>query len=221
MYEKDGVPLTLEEEKNLSVGPPKEIVLENTRIVPSSATKTTKDKGQPKDPSKIDLDEVRGLTTKENGSPKVRGYGFIATPSPAPGVDASPFMTWGTIEGAPLLIDTGSFDLSGPVDGPTFKIPETSSREKLAHDLTDQITAKKKKEVSTPKRVAPIATPSPHRVDMQLRASYSPKVTGVAASPFKVPTGTPKRTPLKNAVNSSPRILVTPRAKESSKSSTL
>jgi protein DGCR14 len=41
-----------------------------------------------------------------SGTPKVGGYGFVsATPSPAPSqFDSSELMTWGTIEGTPLLI---------------------------------------------------------------------------------------------------------------------
>ena len=40
-------------------------------------------------------------------TPKVGGYGFMATPSPAPGVDESPLMTWGEIEGTPFRLDGG------------------------------------------------------------------------------------------------------------------
>ena len=43
------------------------------------------------------------------------------------GVDASPLMTWGAIEGTPMRID------STPV--PSFKMAEPPRREKLAHSL--------------------------------------------------------------------------------------
>jgi hypothetical protein len=38
-------------------------------------------------------------------SPKVQGYGFVATPSPRPGEDVTPFVTWGDVESTPLLLD--------------------------------------------------------------------------------------------------------------------
>jgi len=44
-------------------------------------------------------------------SPRVGGYGFVTTPSPAPGVDMDPLMTWGEIDGTPFRLDAG--DLAG------------------------------------------------------------------------------------------------------------
>lgn len=38
-------------------------------------------------------------------SPRVAGYGFVTTPSPVPGADVDPIMTWGEIQGTPLLLD--------------------------------------------------------------------------------------------------------------------
>jgi protein DGCR14 len=54
-------------------------------------------------------------------SPVVHGYGFVATPSPAPGVDASPQMTWGEIEGTPFQLD-GSHTPLAATPGPTFRV---------------------------------------------------------------------------------------------------
>ena len=42
---------------------------------------------------KIDVD---GREVAVEESPQVNGYSFVATPSPMPGVEDSPFMTWGT-----------------------------------------------------------------------------------------------------------------------------
>lgn len=50
------------------------------------------------------------------------------------GVDASPMMTWGTIEGTPLHLDTDIVATPGPV----FKIPKTPRREVLAHRLAEK-----------------------------------------------------------------------------------
>ena len=47
--------------------------------------------------------------------------GFVATPSPAPGVDESPLMTWGEIEGTPFQLESNETPLV-PSNGPTFKV---------------------------------------------------------------------------------------------------
>lgn len=54
---------------------------------------------------KIDLDELKGFSKNIMESPNIGGYNFLLTPSPAPGVDASPFTTWGTIDSTPLRLD--------------------------------------------------------------------------------------------------------------------
>ena len=51
-------------------------------------------------------------------------------------MDASPLMTWGSIEGTPLHLET---DVT-PGRGPTFKIPAVPRREEIAHRLADNVT---------------------------------------------------------------------------------
>lgn len=51
------------------------------------------------------------------------------------GVDASPLMTWGSIEGTPFHLET---DLT-PHSGPTFKMPKTPRREEIAHKLVEKV----------------------------------------------------------------------------------
>ncbi|PIO54096.1 hypothetical protein TELCIR_24549 [Teladorsagia circumcincta] len=47
--------------------------------------------------------------------------GLVATPSPAPGIDDSPLMTWGEIDGTPFRLDAS--DIQAPIgNGPTFKV---------------------------------------------------------------------------------------------------
>ena len=53
-------------------------------------------------------------------SPRVNGYGFVATPSPVPGGDESPLMTWGEIESTPFRLEGGETPLAGA--GPAFKV---------------------------------------------------------------------------------------------------
>ncbi len=61
------------------------------------------------------------------------------------GVDASPLMTWGTIEGTPFRLDAGDVTIdSSP--GPTFKIPEPKQREVLAHKLAEKASKRHREE---------------------------------------------------------------------------
>ena len=50
------------------------------------------------------------------------------------GVDASPLMTWGEVEGTPLRLET---DIVA-TPGPTFKMPKVPKRDELAHKLADK-----------------------------------------------------------------------------------
>ena len=63
------------------------------------------------------------------------GYDFVpATPTINPGVDASPLMTWGEIDGAPLRLDATPAIASTP----SFRMPEPPKREKIAHGLVQR-----------------------------------------------------------------------------------
>lgn len=65
------------------------------------------------------------------------------------GVDASPLMTWGSVEGTPVRIDSDSINpISG---GPSFKIPKIPAREKIALKLADQVakTSRERRKISS------------------------------------------------------------------------
>merc|ERR1712216_862514 len=87
------------------MGPPKAVVSKNTRMPSMDAIK------MPPPPAKA-------------GQGKM--YGYVKTPSPAPGVSDSPLMTWGEVEGTPMLLDAGLGDI-GP--GPSFNIKPMPARE--------------------------------------------------------------------------------------------
>lgn len=88
---------------------------------------------------------VAGSTATGSDSPRVRGYGFVTTPSPMPGVDHDPAMTWGVIEGTPFLLD-GSDTPRDKLHGPHFTISKPSRRDQLTHQMVDKIRAKQRKQ---------------------------------------------------------------------------
>ena len=55
-------------------------------------------------------------------SPNVNGYGFVGTPSPAPGVADSPMMTWGEIDSTPSRLDINNDALPSATPGPVFRV---------------------------------------------------------------------------------------------------
>ncbi|VDK20892.1 unnamed protein product [Anisakis simplex] len=85
-------------------------------------------------PGKVDI------SGQEINQGKHGDFDLVVTPSPAPGVDDSPFMTWGEIEGTPFRLDASDMPMTG-ADGnaPTFKIPEVPIREKIAQEMTETI----------------------------------------------------------------------------------
>lgn len=80
-----------------------------------------------------------GKEIQTGHTPRVNGYDFVKTPSPAPGMgDESPLMTWGEIEGTPFRLD-GMDNMPLPkTPGPTFKIPEPPKRDRIAFELAEK-----------------------------------------------------------------------------------
>ncbi|EYU28711.1 hypothetical protein MIMGU_mgv1a019460mg [Erythranthe guttata] len=132
---------------------------------------------------------------------------FVKTPSPAPGVDESPFITWGEIEGTPLRLEAEDTPID--IGGPQFKIPMPPSRDAKPHSLSRD-AAKKQREKSKMFQKPPLPSPvrggsaspgarklssaarkfmtdaianSSHSIDESLRASYRSSSPGL---------GTPK-----------------------------
>lgn len=83
----------------------------------------------------VDGSAPSALNRPSMGAP----YDVLATPSFEPGVEASPFVTWGEIEATPMRIEAedlppGSID-SSRHRGPSFHIKETPRREQKALEL--------------------------------------------------------------------------------------
>lgn len=117
---------------------------------------------------KYDLEELRRTPPQqqlggyiESGKRSENGFSFVRTPSPAPGVDESPFITWGEIEGTPLRLDEDGderFD-GGSADGPRYSIPNLPSRDEKAHSLSRD-AARKVRERGKMFRKPPLPSPA-------------------------------------------------------------
>lgn len=159
----------------------------------------------------IDLgDLMSDAEESPNATPQVGGYSFVSTPQIDPNVgNESPIITWGEIEGTPLLLESGTTPFLYD-DGPSFKMPEPRKRELLHMELTKKKQEKPSSKGSlTPKigNRTPIHSKEGRRMaakimkskfgdsfDPQLRASYnSPMVRKHGGS--YTPSTTPKRTP--------------------------
>lgn len=192
-------PLTEEERAERLRGMTKEINKSNTRL----HGRATADDARPKeeegaailyalvagstpggmayhDPDKLkkyDLEDLRKTPNPfylESDKKAGNGYSFVRTPSPAPGVDESPFMTWGEIDGTPLRLD--SDETPGGSERAHFKMPPPPARDIKAH-LLSRDAARKIKERSNTFHRPPL--PSPAR-----GVSASPRTLSSAAQKF-------------------------------------
>ncbi|OAY33020.1 splicing factor ESS-2 homolog [Manihot esculenta] len=113
---------------------------------------------------KYDLEDLRKTPSgfyEESGKKAENGYSFVRTPSPAPGVDESPFITWGEIEGTPLRLEPEDtpIDIGGSGDGSHFKIPNPPARDVKAHSLSRE-AARKLRERSKMFQKPPLPSPA-------------------------------------------------------------
>jgi len=180
--------------------------------------------------TKIDLDDLLGTPKRDlPTSPKVHGYGFVLTPSPVPGKDASPFVTWGTLDQTPLRLDPTDTPIDTySAEGPQFKIPETPLREKVGIKLAEKTQYKLKQSKQNAKRYASPYTKKPlsqkghkfverlakkrnSKEDFQLRASYGTPTRSAGR------TSVVRSTTSKNLPLASPTIVITPKANQKRK----
>ena len=115
-------------------GPPKQLRHANTRL------RTQPD---PSPAASATATSASGLTVDSRAgtgeSPRVGGFGFVATPSMTPGAGgASPLMTWGDLGSTPLRLEGAD----GP--GPSFTVPDTPLREELGRELDATVNRKKR-----------------------------------------------------------------------------
>lgn len=123
--------------------------------------------GRDRDKSKrYDLDDLRKTPNPfyvESDKRADNGYSFVRTPSPAPGLDESPFITWGEIDGTPMRLDPEDtpIDIGGSADGPHYNIPSAPPRDVRAHSLSRDASRKLRERSNSMFKKPPL--PSPHR----------------------------------------------------------
>ena len=137
-------------------------------------------------------------------TPTVRGFGFVGTPSPAPGVNESPLMTWGEIEGTPFRLDGSATPVRTP--GPTFKIPNVPKRDRLALELADKASkSRKAKKEEALQQANRLKFTSPGQMSSKTdRLGYmSPAAQRLASAKLGIRTGSDKA--LRASYTPSPR----------------
>uniref|UniRef100_A0A183F330 DUF3108 domain-containing protein n=1 Tax=Heligmosomoides polygyrus TaxID=6339 RepID=A0A183F330_HELPZ len=138
LFHLDGAPLTAEERM--------EQARRNQRVINKAGTRFSEDiKNKPSEASMARASMMQ--LANNAGKVDAQGHevglnsktlGLVATPSPAPGIDDSPLMTWGEIDGTPFRLDAA--DMQAPMgNAPTFKMPDVPFREQVAQGITDVI----------------------------------------------------------------------------------
>ncbi|KAJ0234054.1 hypothetical protein HA466_0276050 [Hirschfeldia incana] len=188
-------PLTAEERAVRLAGLTKEIVKANTRFQGKTMDSRPREDGsveilytpiagsspmQVRDRDKstrYDLDDLRKTPNPfyvESDKRADNGYRYVKTPSPAPGLDESPFITWGEIEGTPMRLDPEDtpIDIGGSADGPRYNIPYAPARDVRAHSLSRDASRKLRERSNSMFKKPPLPY-SPH---LHRSGSASPNV---------------------------------------------
>ncbi|KAL4222927.1 DiGeorge syndrome critical region protein 14 [Mactra antiquata] len=201
MYIPDGEDLSSEELLELKKKKPRKIVHENTRfhLNPWNSHKSKEVLKQAASDKALMHSGKIGHDGKEvevTMTPKVNGYGFVATPSPAPGVEESPLMTWGEIEGTPMQLSSTDTPIV-PSDAPAFKIPEVPKRDQLAFELAEKASKQHRdKKENALKLASRLASPGTNRPgsksSLERISSLSPAAQRLFGNRIRVGSGTDK-----------------------------
>jgi len=158
---KASLPLSKRELQAMPQGDPKSINHHATRL--RSVNPAASGHAMVSPSSSIDTDNIEGSggsgdlhRSRDTSRPCTRGgYDILATPSFEPGVDASPFVTWGEIEGTPMRIEEedlpGGLAAAAMGKPSSFRLKETPRREAKAHELAAKVSSKRR---STPSRTS-------------------------------------------------------------------
>ncbi|CAL8068563.1 unnamed protein product [Orchesella dallaii] len=138
---------------------------------------------------------IGGKEIIDGQTPSVNGFKYVRTPSPTPGIEDTPFLTWGEIDGAPFRLDASDTPVSG-TPGTPYKMIATSRRERLALELADKFCSsqrdEKKKALEVAKSILKSPSPRP-KSSMDRMNSMSPAAQAFARNMLKKSSKT--RTP--------------------------
>ncbi|KAL1240067.1 Protein DGCR14 -like protein [Trichinella pseudospiralis] len=207
----------------------REIVYKNTRLNENPwSSSSSKETSYAADAQLTHKGKVNAQGEEMDFKDPRQRFSLVVTPSPVPGLRDSPLMTWGEIEGTPFCLDRGEVPLS-PFRGPSFKIRDTSLREKLAKSMADAVT-KKSRQVKQEPQTDGSGTPwsglrSIERLSTAAQRFASTKL-GITTSSERPnsrcatpsPFFTGKSTPISTTYRSRERLikrLVTPKVKPS------
>ncbi|XP_071066025.1 splicing factor ESS-2 homolog isoform X2 [Dasypus novemcinctus] len=185
MYYPEGVP---DEEQLFKK--PRQVVHRNTRFLKDPFSQALS-RSQLQQAAALNAQHKQGKVGPDGKElipqepPRVGGFGFVATPSPAPGVNESPLMTWGEVENTPLRVEGSETPYVDRTPGPAFKILEPGRRERLGLKMANEAAAKNRaKKQEALRRV----TENLARQCLQCRPStisYHPVGTGIIICPWR------------------------------------
>lgn len=224
MYVPDGVSLTKEEEIEMAKRK-QEIIHGNTRLHSNpfderQSQDAISEMAKLQSKGMVGKIGVDGNAMDMGGAPgQVRGFSFVKTPSPCPGLTDSPLMTWGEIEGTPFRLD-GSDTPIRPSTGPAFRIAETTRREaiglELAEKAGERLRGQKAKAIEAAKRnmKSPYVKSSIDRL-----ATMSPAARRLASVKFGLKNSALTPSPHRSTPGKSSKLMLTPLVKKSGQSS--
>ena len=165
MYIPDGAPLSASELLEATKGPPKKVSAIDTRfpdghmelqreILNSSQQEqetevtsgrvgertpqfTSRIRTLREDKQFFSSNGLDGGKIADRKVAKNDNHSYVHTPSPVPGEQFTPFMTWGTVDGTPLILSSGS-DTPAHITATStsrFNVPETPIRDKIGQQL--------------------------------------------------------------------------------------
>ncbi|KAH8275107.1 hypothetical protein KR018_012293, partial [Drosophila ironensis] len=183
MYVPDGVEMS-EEERVRAAEQRQSIQHSATRLPKEAQHRETETIPAAGDPASLRT----GAET--SGTPRIRGFDLLRSPSPRPGVAFSPIMTWGEIDGTPFRLDGGDTPMR-PTQGPSFRINENSRRENIAIALAEKVSEKMRNQKQMALDTARKNIGSPLiRSSIERLASMSPAAQRLATGKLGV-RGTP------------------------------
>ncbi|KAF5838598.1 nuclear protein Es2-domain-containing protein [Dunaliella salina] len=190
-YSPQQRPLSATEAAEFARRPQKSINIKATRLKPAEADPSQ----QQAPPGTLPpaLARAVGLAAPATAGTPRDFNARLPTPALTPSAlgDASPFMTWGDIEGTPLRLEPEEGVAYDPkaLDGPTFSVPSMPKKEQVGHELAN---AKSIKELRKRQKAAKLAAlfgapPAAQRLVHSIHST--PKTGGITKG------GTTKKNP--------------------------